>query len=199
MGILRERERMSPGPACHSWKCPMTLGLSPRLSVNCKKWTLKEIKRLHWWAVCWTAGWAAADLFEEPGDEAAQDERVVGLSVVVGQADVAGLPQIPLPAVQVPGCWADVKQDHVGAALDQPAAKMNLQHQHQRKKPTASFTVWRLHVENLPPEFQCVKTCILDLWCKNQLDFASNICSFKILLWELNPINHSCGCSHIKH
>lgn len=42
-------------------------------------------------------GWT--HLFEEPGDQGAQDERVVGLPVVVGQADVAGLPQVPLPPV----------------------------------------------------------------------------------------------------
>lgn len=36
MGILRERERISPGPACHSWKWLMTLGLSPNWSVNWK-------------------------------------------------------------------------------------------------------------------------------------------------------------------
>lgn len=59
-----------------------------------------------------------ADLFEEPGDQGAQDKRVIGLSVVVGQANVAGLPEVPLPPLQVPGSRGDVEQDHIGAALD---------------------------------------------------------------------------------
>lgn len=45
-----------------------------------------------------------SDLSEEPGDQGAQDKRVVGLSVVERQANVAGVPQVTLPTVQVPGC-----------------------------------------------------------------------------------------------
>lgn len=65
-------------------------------------------------------------LFEEPCNKGAQNERVIGFSVMEGQTNVAGVPKVSFPAVQVPGCWAYVKQDYVGAALNQPATKMNL-------------------------------------------------------------------------
>lgn len=81
--------------------------------------------------MCWPAGWTPADLFEEPGNQGAQNEWVIGFPVMKGKANVAGVPQVPFPAVQVPGCRTSVKQDHIGAALNQPAAKMNLQHQNQ--------------------------------------------------------------------
>lgn len=73
----------------------------------------------------------SADLFEEPGHQGAQDEGVVGLAVVEWQADVAALPQVALPAVQVPGCGTNVKQDDVRVPLNQPAAKMDLPHHKQ--------------------------------------------------------------------
>lgn len=73
----------------------------------------------------------SADLLEEPGHQGTQDEGVVGLAVVVWQADVAALPQVALPAVQVPGCRTNVKQDDVRVPLNQPAAKVNLQHHKQ--------------------------------------------------------------------
>lgn len=79
----------------------------------------------------WPTGWTLADLFEEPGNQRAQNEWVIGFPVMKGEANVAGVPQVPFPAVQVPGCRTNVKQDHIGAALNQPAAKMNLQHENQ--------------------------------------------------------------------
>lgn len=82
----------------------------------------------------------SADLLEEPGHQGAQDEGVVGLAVVVRQADVAALPQVALPAVQVPGCGTNVKQDDVRVPLDQPAAKVNLPH---HKQEVGTFTARR--------------------------------------------------------
>lgn len=74
----------------------------------------------------WATDGTPADLFEKPGNQRSQDERIIGLSVVVGQADAAGLPQVALPAVQVPGRGADVEENHIRTALDQPSAKMHL-------------------------------------------------------------------------
>ena len=77
-------------------------------------------------------------LFEEPGYQGSKDERVVGLLVVRRHADTTGVPQVPPPAIQVPGCRLYVKQDHIGAALYQPAPKVDLYtptqcHKHVRK------------------------------------------------------------------
>ena len=85
-----------------------------------------------------------SDLFEEPGDQRSQDEWVVGLSVVERKADATGMPQVPLPAVQVPSCGADVKQDHVGTPLDQPAAKVNLQQQ-SKANPEKVYLQIQMH------------------------------------------------------
>lgn len=204
----------------------MTLGLSPSWSVN---WKTKEIAVftdihtdfklhhaiLHFCSHKWRQEERGddkrADLFEEPGNQGAQDECVVGLSVVVGQADAAGLPQVTFPAVQVPGCRTDVKQDHIGAALDQPAAKMNLQHQHQQRKPTERSTILEIDYQKQIPvclgneNLLCEKILaqlLTDTYFSGQYYSKSSQCiylsrrrssTFKILLKEKDNITHSVG------
>ena len=74
---------------------------------------------------------------------------------------------------------------------NEPAASTSAKETHRE--------IYSFNVEHLSTELHCVTTCILDSCCKNKLDFASDVYSFKMLLWELNPIKHSCGCSNIKH
>lgn len=44
-----------------------------------------------------------AYLTQEPGGEEAKKDGVVGLTVVPRHPDVAGVPELPLPALQGPG------------------------------------------------------------------------------------------------
>lgn len=43
-----------------------------------------------------------------------------------GQAQVAALPELASPALQVPGSGTQVKEDDLGVPLDQPAATVDL-------------------------------------------------------------------------
>lgn len=42
-------------------------------------------------------------LTQEPGGEEAKKDSIVGLPVVPGHPNVAGVPELPLPALQGPG------------------------------------------------------------------------------------------------
>lgn len=64
----------------------------------------------------------ATHLSEEPRNEVAKDDSLVGLGVSCGGRDGGGIPQVGLPLVEeaVPGLG--VNQQHAGGTLDQPAA-----------------------------------------------------------------------------
>lgn len=68
----------------------------------------------------------APDLSQEPRRQEAKQHGVVGLAVEPRYADVTVLPQLSLPAVQRPGGEGDIDQNHIGAALDKPAPKVDL-------------------------------------------------------------------------
>ncbi len=81
-------------------------------------------------------------LLEEPGHKRTKDEWVVGLSVVIGQPDAARAPQIPLPAVQVPGSGPNIKEDDVWTTLNQPAAKVHLHVEEVRAKNDTNKNIY---------------------------------------------------------
>lgn len=68
----------------------------------------------------------STDLSQEPGGQKAKQHGVIGLAVKPRHADATILPQLALPAVQGPGGEADINQNHIRAAFDEPAAKINL-------------------------------------------------------------------------
>jgi hypothetical protein len=61
------------------------------------------------------------DLPEEPCDEVAKDDGLVGLVVIVGRRNGGNVPQIGLPLVHVTVCRLCVEEEDSGCALDQPA------------------------------------------------------------------------------
>ena len=62
-------------------------------------------------------------LADEPGDEEAEDDGVIRLVVVERHADVAALPQLVLPLVEVVVGRLDVEQHHLRVAFDEPVAE----------------------------------------------------------------------------
>lgn len=68
----------------------------------------------------------ATDLSQKPGSQKAKQHGIVGLAVKPWHADATVLPQLALPAVQRPGGEADINQNDIGAAFNEPAAKVNL-------------------------------------------------------------------------
>lgn len=63
-----------------------------------------------------------AYLSEEPGDEVAKDDGLVGLVVAGGRGDTGDVPEVALPLVQVAVGSLGVEEQDAGSALDQPAA-----------------------------------------------------------------------------
>ena len=79
------------------------------------------------------------ELAEEPGDEGAEEDGVVGLAVVRRDADVADRPQLGLRLLQQPRAGADVEENHLRVAFDQP--------------PTVThFHPARTHTVDRPPQ-----------------------------------------------
>lgn len=65
-------------------------------------------------------------LAEEPSDEIAKDNGVIGLVVVVGGWDRGNVPQIRLPLVLVVGGRFEVKQKDAGSTLNKPSPVDNV-------------------------------------------------------------------------
>lgn len=58
---------------------------------------------------------------QEPSDDVAEDNRLIGLMVVGRSWDASEVPKVTLPFVQ-PGVLATgVEQDDLGGAFDQPS------------------------------------------------------------------------------
>jgi hypothetical protein len=65
-------------------------------------------------------------LAEEPSDEIAKDNGVIGLVVVVGGWDGGNVPQIRLPLVLVVASRFEVKQKDPGSTLNKPSPVNNV-------------------------------------------------------------------------
>jgi hypothetical protein len=61
-------------------------------------------------------------LANKPRDQKSEHNSVVGLVVTVRHANVTALPQLAFPVLQSPRSRADIEQDHLRVALDEPIA-----------------------------------------------------------------------------
>ena len=68
----------------------------------------------------------AADLSQKPDRQEAEQHGIVGLAVEPRHANVTEVPQLTLPGVQGPGGEPYINQNDIRAALNEPAAKVDL-------------------------------------------------------------------------
>ena len=97
-------------PASHSWKWAMTAFFFSR-QTNCNRVSREKTRKLN----------NRTYLAEEPSDEIAKDNGVIGLVVVVGGGNGGNVPQVRLPLVLVVAGRFEVKQKHARGTLDEPS------------------------------------------------------------------------------
>lgn len=102
-------------PASHSWKWAMTAFFFSR-QTNCNHVSREKTSRLE----------NRTYLAEEPSNEIAKDNSVIGLVVVVGGRDGGNVPQVRLPLVLVVGGRFEVKQQDARSTLNKPSSVDNV-------------------------------------------------------------------------
>ena len=74
----------------------------------------------------------------EPKDAEAEDQRIIGFSIVIGYTDASVLEKVALPAIQSMCCRTNIKQNNLRKAFNQPIAGddlSNLLIRNQRNLP----------------------------------------------------------------
>lgn len=109
-----------------------------QLSKECFHWLMCLQEKLSitssggytWNNTCTSSGntWNGTCTYtrDKPSSEIPQNQGIVGLRIMKWDTNMTFLPQFVLKLIQLPGGWANVKQNKFWIAIDEPPAKMNL-------------------------------------------------------------------------